>query len=91
MTDIASVLGAIGGVVGVIVSLYTAIKGARKNEMEVLRGIIAEQRASNKELSERVSKLEDEKNRCAESLSHALSELEKMRSALKRRGFVMAE
>lgn len=45
MTSIAAYIGAIAGLLGAVVAVVTAISSARKDEVEVLREIIAELQA----------------------------------------------
>jgi len=93
---VALIGGSVGGVTGVIaaiVAIYNAIKSAKKTDVDVLRGIIAELRCSlqtakeiNANLDTRIASLEDQKVKCTEMLAKATKELDRLRRTLAKRG-----
>lgn len=52
--SIAEVIAVLTGVGGLIVSIYAALSSARKNEVDILRGIIAELRQEIKGLEKEI-------------------------------------
>lgn len=85
-------VGAITGVFGVAVSIYNARGNAKKTEVDILRGTLAElrtdlecEKADNLALRDRVILLEAEKEACRKLLETANRNLEKFTRAITKR------
>jgi len=72
--NIESSIAMAGALIAVFVSIINAMYGAKKSELEVLRGIIAELRTDNTNLKASVKALEQDKASCLA----ALAELQKL-------------
>lgn len=76
--NIIALLGALAGLLAILVSWRTARASAKKDEVDALRGIIAELRQSiaqltkeNEQLRQRVTELEKENARLRKRLSRS--------------------